>query len=107
MHEQPGNVWSESAIMIAVVIGSGILPLAWALAQLGWIIGPLVILFFFFSTTVSTSVLLSACYQSMEQQRRPNAYQRMTVRSNYFAYQDAVRTFLGEFHGFFHLPLKY
>ncbi|KAG2663366.1 hypothetical protein I3760_16G025600 [Carya illinoinensis] len=86
MHDQPGNVWSASAIMIAAVIGSGILPLAWALAQLGWITGPLVFLFFFFSATVSTSVLLSACYQSLEPQRRQNTY------------EDAVRTFLGERH---------
>ncbi|KAG7941197.1 hypothetical protein I3843_16G027000 [Carya illinoinensis] len=87
MHDHPaGNVWGASAIMIAAEIGSGILPLAWALAQLGWITGPLAFLFFFFSATVSTSVLLSSCYQSPDPQRRQTTY------------EDAVRTFLGERH---------
>ncbi|TYK22822.1 Amino acid transporter, transmembrane [Cucumis melo var. makuwa] len=45
------------------VIGSGVLSLAWATAQLGWVAGPAV-MFLFSLVTYYTSVLLSACYRS-------------------------------------------
>ncbi|XP_078170102.1 amino acid permease 3-like [Carex rostrata] len=59
----PGTVWTASAHIITAVIGSGVLSLAWAIGQLGWIAGPVVMLLFSF-VTYYTSVLLSDCYRS-------------------------------------------
>ncbi|KAI7728861.1 hypothetical protein M8C21_026452, partial [Ambrosia artemisiifolia] len=47
-----GTVWTASAHIITAVIGSGVLLLAWATAQLGWIAGP--------------TCLLAACYRSRD-----------------------------------------
>lgn len=58
-----GSVWTASAHIITAVIGSGVLSLAWAVAQLGWIAGPIVMLLFSF-VTYYTSSLLSDCYRS-------------------------------------------
>ncbi|XP_040998963.1 amino acid permease 3-like [Juglans microcarpa x Juglans regia] len=79
-----GNVWMVSAIILAAVIGNGVLPLAWAMAQLGWISGPLVMLFFF-AVTVSTSFFISECYHQ--------SHVEPTL-----GFQGAVRTYLGEIH---------
>ncbi|MFS7898862.1 putative amino acid transporter, transmembrane domain-containing protein [Helianthus anomalus] len=57
---QGRTVWTTSAHIITVVIGSGVLSLAWATAQLGWIAGPTV-LFLFSFVTYYTSCLLAAC----------------------------------------------
>ncbi|CAI9787047.1 unnamed protein product [Fraxinus pennsylvanica] len=38
--KRTGTVWTTSAHIITAVIGSGVLSLAWATAQLGWIAGP-------------------------------------------------------------------
>ncbi|KAL2553886.1 Transmembrane amino acid transporter domain-containing protein [Forsythia ovata] len=38
--KRTGTVWTASAHIITAVIGSGVLSLAWATAQLGWIAGP-------------------------------------------------------------------
>ncbi|KAK3198828.1 hypothetical protein Dsin_022243 [Dipteronia sinensis] len=67
------------------VIGSGVLSLAWATAQLGWIDGPAVMFLFSF-VTYYTSSLLSACYRSGDS---------LTGKRNY-AYMDAVRSNLGK-----------
>ncbi|KAL2497191.1 Amino acid permease 4 [Abeliophyllum distichum] len=68
------------------VIGSGVLSLAWATAQLGWIAGPTVMFLFSF-VTYYTSTLLAACYRSGD----PDSGKR-----NY-TYMDAVRANLGGF----------
>ncbi|KAK4347324.1 hypothetical protein RND71_033663 [Anisodus tanguticus] len=39
---------TASAHIITVVIGSGVLSLTWAIAQLGWVAGPTVLFAFFF-----------------------------------------------------------
>ncbi|KAL8554195.1 hypothetical protein ACS0TY_002416 [Phlomoides rotata] len=51
------------AHIITAVIGSGILSLAWATSQLGWIAGPTV-LFLFSFVTFYTSSLLATCYRT-------------------------------------------
>ncbi|TMW98443.1 hypothetical protein EJD97_004014 [Solanum chilense] len=61
--KRSGSVWTASAHIITAVIGSGVLSLAWAVAQLGWIAGPIVMLLFSF-VTYYTSSLLSDCYRS-------------------------------------------
>ncbi|CAA7013434.1 unnamed protein product [Microthlaspi erraticum] len=83
-NKRTGSVWTASAHIITAVIGSGVLSLAWATAQLGWIAGPVVMLLFSI-VTYFTSTLLAACYRSGD----PNSGKR-----NY-TYMDAVRSNLG------------
>ncbi|KAJ4772996.1 Amino acid permease 3 [Rhynchospora pubera] len=78
--KRTGTVRTTSAHIITAVIGSGVLSLAWAIAQLGWIAGPAVMLLFSF-LTYYTSALLSDCYRSGD----PN-----TGKRNY-TYMDAVQ----------------
>ncbi|XP_061372197.1 amino acid permease 3 isoform X3 [Gastrolobium bilobum] len=84
--KRTGTVWTASAHIITAVIGSGVLSLAWAIAQLGWIAGPSVMLLFSF-VTFYTSSLLCVCYRSGDQ---------VTGKRNY-TYMDAVRSNLGGF----------
>lgn len=85
--KRTGTVWTASAHIITAVIGSGVLSLAWATAQLGWIAGPTV-LFLFSFVTYYTSALLAACYRTGDLQ---------TGKRNY-TYMDAVRSNLGGLH---------
>lgn len=82
-----GNMWTASAHVITAVIGSGVLSLAWSIAQLGWIAGP-PILFGFAFVTYYTSILLADCYRSPDP---------VTGRRNY-TYMSAVRSQLGPTH---------
>ncbi|KAJ9146260.1 hypothetical protein P3X46_028547 [Hevea brasiliensis] len=82
--KRTGTLWTASAHIITAVIGSGVLSLAWAIAQLGWIAGPTV-MFLFSLITYYTSILLSACYRSGDP---------LTGKRNY-TYMDAVRSNLG------------
>lgn len=50
------------AHIITGVIGAGVLSLAWSVAQLGWIAGPLITIFFA-GTTIVSSNLLADCYR--------------------------------------------
>ncbi|KAJ8638648.1 hypothetical protein MRB53_012915 [Persea americana] len=79
-----GTVWTATAHIITAVIGSGVLSLAWAIAQLGWIAGPETIFLFSF-ITFFTSTLLADCYRS------PHP---VYGKRNY-TYTDAVRANLG------------
>uniref|UniRef100_A0A0E0R591 Amino acid transporter transmembrane domain-containing protein n=1 Tax=Oryza rufipogon TaxID=4529 RepID=A0A0E0R591_ORYRU len=79
-----GTVWTASAHIITAVIGSGVLSLAWAIAQLGWVAGPAVMLLFAF-VIYYTSTLLAECYRSGDP---------CTGKRNY-TYMDAVRANLG------------
>ena len=60
MHE--GTWVTASAHIVTAVIGSGVLSLAWAVAQLGWIAGS-VVLILFSLITLFTSFLLADCYR--------------------------------------------
>jgi len=60
VHE--GTWFTASAHIVTAVIGSGVLSLAWAVAQLGWI-GGTVILILFSLVTLLTSVLMADCYR--------------------------------------------
>lgn len=82
--KRTGTVWTASAHIITAVIGSGVLSLAWAIAQLGWIAGPAV-MFLFSLVTYYTSTLLAACYRSGDP---------VNGKRNY-TYMDAVRSSLG------------
>ena len=79
-----GTVWTAAAHIITAVIGSGVLSLAWAIAQLGWVIGPVVLLAFSVITWFCSS-LLADCY------RAPDP---VHGKRNY-TYGQAVRAYLG------------
>lgn len=81
-----GTVWTASAHIITAVIGSGVLSLAWSVAQLGWIAGPATILFFA-AVTIIQNRLLSDCYRSPDPEYGP-------IRNQ--TYLDAVKYNLGE-----------
>ncbi|KAK7399351.1 hypothetical protein VNO78_10533 [Psophocarpus tetragonolobus] len=78
--KRTGNVWSASAHIITAVIGSGVLSLGWAIAQLGWIAGPTV-MFLFAMVTFYTSSLLAQSYR--------------TPSNRNYTYIQAVRSILG------------
>ncbi|CAK9157833.1 unnamed protein product [Ilex paraguariensis] len=84
--KRTGTLWTAVAHIITGVIGSGVLSLAWSLAQLGWIAGPLSMLFFAFVTLLS-SFLLSNCHRSPHPEHGP-------IRNR--SYLEAVHTTLGE-----------
>ncbi|XP_078442375.1 amino acid permease 6-like [Wolffia australiana] len=79
-----GTLATASAHIITAVIGSGVLSLAWANAQLGWVAGPIALLIFS-AITWYTSTLLADCY------RHPDP---VTGKRNY-TYTEAVRANLG------------
>ncbi|XP_045819385.1 probable amino acid permease 7 [Trifolium pratense] len=83
--KRTGNLQSAVAHIITAVIGSGVLSLAWSIAQLGWIGGPIALLCCAIATYVS-SCLLADCY------RNPDS---ITGKRNY-SFMDAVRVNLGE-----------
>ncbi|KAK8716370.1 hypothetical protein V6N13_043682 [Hibiscus sabdariffa] len=82
--KRAGTLCTASAHIITAVIGSGVLSLAWAIAQLGWIAGPAVMLLFSF-VTYYTSSLLTDCYRTGDP---------ISGKRNY-TYTDAVRSILG------------
>ncbi|KAK4276944.1 hypothetical protein QN277_015030 [Acacia crassicarpa] len=60
--KRTGTWVTASAHIITAVIGSGVLSLAWAIAQMGWVAGPAVLMAFSF-ITYFTSTLLVDCYR--------------------------------------------
>ncbi|XP_021892300.1 amino acid permease 6-like [Carica papaya] len=60
--KRTGTLMSGTAHVITAVIGSGVLSLAWAMAQLGWIGGPFS-LFIFSLVTWFTAGLLADAYR--------------------------------------------
>ncbi|KAJ7978609.1 Amino acid permease [Quillaja saponaria] len=82
--KRTGTFWTATAHIITAVIGSGVLSLAWAIAQLGWVAGPLVMILFAL-VNLYTSNLLTQCYRSGDP---------VTGQRNY-TYMDAVKANLG------------
>ncbi|KAK7305305.1 hypothetical protein VNO77_43209 [Canavalia gladiata] len=82
--KRTGNLKSAVAHIITAVIGSGVLSLAWCISQLGWIGGPVALIFCAIVTYIS-SFLLSDCYRTAD---------LVSGKRNY-SYMDAVRTNLG------------
>jgi len=78
-----GTVWTATAHIVTAVIGSGVLALAWSVAQLGWVAGPLA-LAGFACVTYYTSTLLANAY------RAPHPVTGDRNRT----YMDAVRSYL-------------
>ncbi|XP_045823428.1 amino acid permease 2-like [Trifolium pratense] len=82
--KRTGSVWTASSHIITAVIGSGVLSLAWAIAQLGWIAGPAVMILFSL-VTIYTSSFLADCYRSGD----------INSGKRNYTYMDAVRSILG------------
>ncbi|XP_074286955.1 amino acid permease 1-like [Silene latifolia] len=85
--KRTGTVWTASAHIITAIIGSGVLSLAWATAQLGWI-GGVPTLVVFSGITLFTSNLLADCYRSPDP---------VTGKRNY-TYMEEVQATLGRFN---------
>uniref|UniRef100_A0A0D9XXP3 Amino acid transporter transmembrane domain-containing protein n=1 Tax=Leersia perrieri TaxID=77586 RepID=A0A0D9XXP3_9ORYZ len=79
-----GTTCTATAHIVTAVIGSGVLSLPWATAQLGWIAGPAVMAVFG-AVTYYTSTLQAECYRTGDAE---------TGRRNY-TYIEAVRSILG------------
>uniref|UniRef100_A0A0D3AAA9 Amino acid transporter transmembrane domain-containing protein n=1 Tax=Brassica oleracea var. oleracea TaxID=109376 RepID=A0A0D3AAA9_BRAOL len=80
--KRTGTLMTASAHIITAVIGSGVLSLAWAIAQLGWVAGT--VLLVSFAVVVNyTSRMLADCYRSPDAGTRNNTY------------MDVVRAYLG------------
>ncbi|KAL5070254.1 hypothetical protein RYX36_021141 [Vicia faba] len=75
---------TASAHIVTAVIGSGVLSLAWAVAQLGWIAGSAVLMLFSI-ITYFTACLLSDCYR----------YPDPVHGTRNHTYIDAVKSILG------------
>ncbi|KZV31570.1 Amino acid permease 6 [Dorcoceras hygrometricum] len=82
--KRTGTVLTASAHIVTAVIGSGVLSLAWSIAQLGWVAGPAVLMAFSF-ITYFTSTLLADGY------RAPGPVHG----SRNYTYMDVVRAHLG------------
>ncbi|KAL4615162.1 hypothetical protein ACB092_07G104700 [Castanea dentata] len=82
--KRTGTLMTATAHIITAVIGSGVLSLSWAFAQLGWIAGIITILTFSL-ITMFTSVLLTDGYRSPDP---------ITGRRNY-NYIEVVKNNLG------------
>ncbi|KAK6139054.1 hypothetical protein DH2020_027204 [Rehmannia glutinosa] len=82
--KRTGTLLTASAHIVTAVIGSGVLSLAWAIAQLGWVAGPSVLAAFSF-ITYFTSTLLADSYRS------PGP----VLGNRNYTYMDVVRSHLG------------
>ncbi|PWZ28351.1 Amino acid permease 4 [Zea mays] len=80
-----GTLWTASAHIITAVIGSGVLSLAWGVAQLGWAGGPAAMVLFA-AVIYYTSTLLAECYRCGDPTFGPRNR----------TYIDAVRATLGD-----------
>jgi hypothetical protein len=79
-----GTAWTCAAHIITAVIGSGVLSLAWSVAQLGWVVGP-ACMFCFALVTYVSAALLADCYRRGDPGNGPRNR----------SYMDAVRVYLG------------
>ncbi|KAL3619558.1 Amino acid permease 6 [Castilleja foliolosa] len=84
--KRTGTCLTASAHIVTAVIGSGVLSLAWAIAQLGWVAGPAVLVAFSF-ITFFTSTLLADSY------RCPGPVHG----TRNYTYTEVVRSHLGGF----------
>ncbi|KAL5735574.1 hypothetical protein ACOSQ2_030362 [Xanthoceras sorbifolium] len=86
LFERTGTIWTALAHIITGVIGAGVLSLAWSMAQLGWIAGPLCMIAFA-AVTILSSSLLCDCYRFPDPESGPTRNR---------SYSQAVRFYLGE-----------
>ncbi|KAK2392417.1 amino acid permease [Trifolium repens] len=82
--KRTGNVVTATTHIITVVVGAGVLALAWAIAQLGWLAG-IPVMIIFSSISIYTYNLIADCY------RYPDS---INGKRNY-TYMQAVHAYLG------------
>ncbi|OIW21574.1 hypothetical protein TanjilG_06351 [Lupinus angustifolius] len=82
--KRTGGVWITSSHIITAVIGSGVVSLAWSIAQMGWVAG-IVVMLFFSVVTWYTSAFLADCYRTGDPITGPRNY----------TFMDAVSSILG------------
>ncbi|KAK7410402.1 hypothetical protein VNO78_01158 [Psophocarpus tetragonolobus] len=82
--KRTGNAFTATTHIITVVVGAGVLALAWAMAQLGWIAG-IAVMIVFACISIYTYNLIADCY------RYPDP---VTGKRNY-TYMQAVDVYLG------------
>ncbi|KAL6207789.1 hypothetical protein ACLB2K_018742 [Fragaria x ananassa] len=87
------TVWATCAHIITASIGAGVLSLAWAMTQLGWLAGIFILLFCTFAAGYA-STLLADCY------RFPDP---VSGKRNYF-YMEAVKVYLDLWMDVIHKP---
>ncbi|XP_019194117.1 PREDICTED: probable amino acid permease 7 [Ipomoea nil] len=90
-HKRTGNEWTALAHLITAAIGSGVLSLAWSVAQLGWIAGPLSMLCFA-CVSLTSALLLCNCHKSTDPECG-------TIRHG--SYLVAVQSILGKKNAWF------
>ncbi|XP_020212110.1 amino acid permease 8 [Cajanus cajan] len=82
--KRTGNVMTATTHIVTVVVGAGVLALAWAMAQLGWLAG-ITIMIIFACISIYTYNLIADCY------RYPHP---LNGKRNY-TYMQAVHAYLG------------
>ncbi|KAK7311753.1 hypothetical protein RJT34_10085 [Clitoria ternatea] len=82
--KRTGNVLTATTHIVTVVVGAGVLALAWAMAQLGWIAG-IAIMVTFSSISIYTYNLIADCYR----------YPHPTNGKRNYTYMQAVDAYLG------------
>ncbi|KAK7410401.1 hypothetical protein VNO78_01157 [Psophocarpus tetragonolobus] len=82
--KRTGNAFTATTHIITVVVGAGVLALAWAMAQLGWIAG-ITVMIIFACISIYTYNLIADCY------RYPHP---VNGKRNY-TYMQAVNAYLG------------
>ncbi|KAL6647837.1 hypothetical protein ACP70R_015274 [Stipagrostis hirtigluma subsp. patula] len=94
--EKTGTLWTATAHIVSVMIGSSVLAFAWTFAQLGWVASPAILLAFC-GVIYYTSALLADCY------RYPDP---VTGAPNH-EFVDAVRCYLGPRKAFWCALVQY
>ncbi|XP_019416282.1 PREDICTED: amino acid permease 3-like [Lupinus angustifolius] len=79
--KRTGGVWITSSHIITAVIGSGVVSLAWSIAQMGWVAG-IVVMLFFSVVTWYTSLILADCYRTGDPITGPRNYTFMNAVSS-------------------------
>uniref|UniRef100_J3MCN0 Amino acid transporter transmembrane domain-containing protein n=2 Tax=Oryza brachyantha TaxID=4533 RepID=J3MCN0_ORYBR len=82
--EKSGTLWTVTAHIVALLVGSSVLAVVWTFAQLGWVAGPAVVVAISVVTYYS-SALLADCYRDPD-------HLGGAVHGEYI---DAVRSYLG------------
>ncbi|GLU16006.1 hypothetical protein SLE2022_324560 [Rubroshorea leprosula] len=97
-HPKRTGTWvtASAHIIVAMNIGSGLLSLAWDMAQLGWIAGFGVLMAFSF-ITYFISTLLADCYESPDPVTRERNYTYMHAIAAHLGGRDAYVCGLAQF----------
>ncbi|XP_031405804.1 probable amino acid permease 7 [Punica granatum] len=86
--KRTGTTWTAGAHILTGVAGVGVLSLAWSVAQVGWILGPLCIIIFA-AITLLSSCLMAECYSHPDPEVGP-------IRNRSF--MEATKLYLGNKH---------